>query len=354
MTVTTSEETALETRTEETTELVPTASAAAVEQEIKAAITVALRFPRNEDRAFEKLMRSCRRPAFAEDAAYSFPRAGADITGPSIYLAREAARVWGNIRHGLNVVADDDETRTIEAWAWDLETNTKVFAQDTFKKLIYRKKGGWIKPDERDLRELTNRRGAILKRNCILEIMPTDLIDEARKMAVETLQKGASADPEAARKKIIMAFSSIGTTPEMLEQKLGHPLAQCSPAEIAELRQIYKSIADGNSTWGEYVKDAQPAPSARVSMEDLKPSREENRGHGQEGLDRVTSRPEQQSKAADAAMAQAKETMRRKAETRARTNKSEPAGNPNYAESEPDPFGPAGDLFTGRDPGQEG
>ncbi|MFH1572430.1 MAG: hypothetical protein ABIG68_00510, partial [Acidobacteriota bacterium] len=266
---TATEETALAVRTEETTELAPTMTVAAVEQEIKAAITVALRFPRNEDRAFEKLMRSCRRPAFAEDASYSFPRAGVKITGPSIYLAREAARVWGNIRHGLNIVADDEETRTIEAWAWDLETNTKVYAQDTFKKLIYRKQGGWIIPDERDLRELTNRRGAILKRNCILEIVPTDLIDDAQNMAVQTSQKGAEADPEEARKKVIMGFSSLNVTPEMLEQKLGHPLAQCSPSEIAELRQIYKSIADGNSTWGEYVKEAQAATSGKLTPEDL-------------------------------------------------------------------------------------
>jgi hypothetical protein len=351
---TTIEETALATRTEETGELVPTVSAAAVEQEIKAAITVALRFPRNEDRSFEKLMRSCRRPAFAEDAAYSFPRAGTDITGPSIYLAREAARVWGNIRHGLNVVADDDETRTIEAWAWDLETNTKVFAQDTFKKLIYRKKGGWIKPDERDLRELTNRRGAILKRNCILEIMPTDLIDDARQMAVSTLQKGAAADPEAARKKVINAFSQLNITPEMLEQRLGHKLSECSPAEIAELRQIYKSIADGNSTWAEYSLQGDGGrEKGSLSVEDLKPSKEQNRGHGQDGLDRVAPKAEQ-AKTADAAMAQAKANLQEKAKREGIKKPAErPPDNPNYGVgSDPDPFKQAG-MFE-REAGSEG
>lgn len=328
MTTITTEETSLETRQEQSAELMPIAGAVSVEAEIRAAITVALRFPRNEDRSFEKLMRSCRRPAFADDASYSFPRAGNDITGPSIYLAREAARVWGNIRHGLNIIVDDEETRTIEAWAWDLETNTKVFAQDTFKKLIYRKKGGWIKPDERDLRELTNRRGAILKRNCILEIMPTDLIDDARNMAVQTLQKGAAADPEAARKKIITAFSALNITPEMLEQNLGHPLAQCSPAEIAELRQIYKSIADGNSTWGEYAKETEKA-NGKLSMDDLKPGREENRGHGHEGLDQVAkqsaSKPQPDKRAA-----------------KARTEKQ--SENPNYGTE--DPPRPDENLFS--------
>lgn len=340
------EETGLEVRTEQSQEMAPTMNAAAVEAEIKSAIIVALRFPRNEDKAFQRLMKSCQRPAFAEDASYSFPRAGTDVTGPSIYLAREAARVWGNIRHGLNIVADDEENRTIEAWAWDLETNAKVYAQDSFRKLIYRKKGGWIKPDERDLRELTNRRGAILKRNCILELLPTDLIDDARQTAVTTLQKGAAVDPEAARKKIIMAFSQINVTPDMLEAKLAHPLAQCSPAEIAELRSIYKSIADGNSTWAEYGESKKPeSEKGTLRPEDLKAGAE-NRGHGQENLGQVSqpgrppaAQPELPKGKGKAAAPKAPEP-------------NKPSGNPNYSDHEPEPD--LDSLFGGREPGSEG
>ena len=249
---TTTEDAALSTRTEQSSELAPIAAGVGIEAEIKASITVALRFPRNEDRAFEKLMHACRRPSFAENASYSFPRAGSDVSGPSIYLAREAARVWGNIRHGANIVADSEASRTIEAWAWDLETNTKVAVQDTFQKLIYRKKGGWLKPDERDLRELTNRRAAIAKRNCILEILPKDLIDDAQALADEILSDKAAKDPDGERKRIVLAFSQIGVGADMLQEYLGHPIGQSSPTEIATLRRIYKSIVDGNSTWSEY------------------------------------------------------------------------------------------------------
>src|ERR1700747_3455088 len=100
MTVAT-EKTALAPRTEQTSELAPTASAAEKQFEIQSAIIIARRFPRNEDQAFEKLMRACRRLSFAEDAAYAFPRGDQKVEGPSVNLAREAARVWGNIRHGL-------------------------------------------------------------------------------------------------------------------------------------------------------------------------------------------------------------------------------------------------------------
>jgi hypothetical protein len=326
------EETALATRSEQTSELAPTAGAAEKQFEIQSAITVAKRFPRNEDGAFQKLMKAADRTSFAEDAGYSFPRGGQTVEGPSVNLAREAARVWGNIRYGLEVIRDDEESRQIRGWAWDLESNVKVTAEDEFRKLIYRKKGGWIRPDERDLRELTNRRGAILIRGCVLQILPKDLIEDAMERCKATLRKSAAQDPEAARKKIILAFSEIRVTPEMLEQKLGHPLAQCSPAEIADLRTIYKSIADGNSTWAEYVEPQKPeAEKAAIDINDLAPSAEPNRGHGNEGLDNVkpVTAPEPKAKAKPAAPKAA----------------PKPLENPNYAEgSDPDPF-TGTDLF---------
>lgn len=342
------EETALATRSEQTSELAPTAGAAEKQFEIQSAITVAKRFPRNEDGAFQKLMKAADRTSFAEDAGYSFPRGGQTVEGPSVNLAREAARVWGNIRYGLEVIRDDEESRQIRGWAWDLESNVKVTAEDEFRKLIYRKKGGWIRPDERDLRELTNRRGAILIRGCVLQILPKDLIEDAMERCKATLRKSAAQDPEAARKKIILAFSEIRVTPEMLEQKLGHPLAQCSPAEIADLRTIYKSIADGNSTWAEYVEPKKPeAEKGSIKPEDLKPGPEENRGHGQENLDQIPKAPE-------APVEPAKTAPKAPRGAKPPAAPAAPAGNPSYAEGyDPDPFGPGAGMFVSES-GQEG
>src|SRR5262249_52625590 len=136
---TATEETALATRDEFSMELAPSAAVEAARQEVQAAVIVAKRFPRNEDAAFQQLMKSCARPTFAGDVTYSFPRGGSTVTGPTVYLAREFARLWGNIRHGCDVVAEDEEERTIRAWAWDLQTNVKVSHDVTFKKLIQRK-----------------------------------------------------------------------------------------------------------------------------------------------------------------------------------------------------------------------
>lgn len=299
------EENALATIHETSSELAPSAMAAEKQFEIQSAIIVARKFPRNEDTAFAKLMKACDRRSFADEASYSFKRGKRQddsgkwvdnyIEGPSVRIAREAARIWGNIRYGLDIIRDDEESRQIRGWAWDMETNTKVTAEDEFEKLIQRKDKDtkqtvWIKPDERDLRELTNRRGAILVRNCILQILPSDLIEDAIERADATLKKEAAQDPEGSRKKIILAFSELNITPDMLEKYLGHPLAQCSPTELANLRKVYKSISDGNSTWSEYgvKEDAKPPKeTGNLNVSDVKAGTTENRGHADTNLDNV-------------------------------------------------------------------
>jgi hypothetical protein len=241
--------------------------------EIEGAIVIARRFPRNEDAAYGRVMKSCERWSFASMARYSYPRGGQQIEGPSVNLAREVARCWTNIRYGCDIVHDDDTSRTVRGWAWDVETNCKETQDATFKKLIYRKRGGWQTPDERDLRELTNKHGAICVRNCLLHLVPPDLIDEAMRSSKSTLEKDAAKDPDEARRKMIRAFSTIGVTVDDLEAHLGHPLKQATPTEITDLRGIWKSISDGNSVWSEYVKQPDPQKSEGApkgaTMDDL-------------------------------------------------------------------------------------
>jgi len=272
-------DTALATTTERSQELVPTSMEAEKQHEIQSAIIIAKRFPRNEDQAFEKLTRACKRPSFADEAAYSFPRGKTRVTGPSVNLAREAARVWGNIRYGVSILRDDEDTVLIQGWAWDMEENIKVTAEDSFKKLVYRKDKGWVKPDERDLRELINRRGAIAIRNSLLQILPKDLVEDAMSLCRQTLKSQASQDPDLARKKLILAFSEFNVTPEMLDEYLGHPLKQADAEEIANLRQIYKSIKDGNSTWHEYINGGKgkEAEEGKLKMDDLKKPKPKSR-----------------------------------------------------------------------------
>jgi len=267
------------------TDLAASSQTAEATSMVQSAAVMAKRFPRNEEAFFQAITRSCQRSRFAEGASYAFKRGKTKnpvtgrwednvITGPSIKLAREAKRLWGNIRTGLEILVDEagDGTsrnpglRRIRGWAWDLQTNTFESFEDSFQKLIQRKVGKWpnqktewVIPDERDLRELTFRKGAICQRNAILAVLPPDMIDDAREVAYGTLKSEVEKDPDSAKKKVLIGFNVLNISSEMLEEYLGHPLRQISPAEIIQLREIYASIRDGNSSWAEYTGEADEA-----------------------------------------------------------------------------------------------
>jgi hypothetical protein len=236
-------------------------AAAREEAELKAAIVVAKRFPRDEAASYTRIIKSCGRPGFAEGALYRFPRGGQQIEGPSVNLAREMARCWGNIRYGLRIVSLDDEQVHIKGYALDLETNNYVEMEDRFAKLIQRKnkrtgQTDWVEPDERDLRELVNRRGAILVRNAILQVLPPDVTEDAGTATKATLRKAAEGDigqsREDAVRRLAIGFDGIGVTAAMLASYLKHELAIISPEELADLRKVYRSILDGHTTRGDH------------------------------------------------------------------------------------------------------
>ena len=250
------EETAVATTTETDVELSAGTEARAM-AEIQATAAMAQRFPRNEDQARQTILRSCERPAFAEEVTYRYPRGGSTVEGLSIYFAREAARLWGNLRYGTDVVRDDGLTITLRSWAWDAQTNTQTEKPAHFKRLIYRKSGGWVQPDERDLRELINKHSALGERNCLLALFPEDLKKEAEQVATKTRENRAAEDPDGEKKKIIAGFGKLNVKVADVEQYLGHALDQCSPVELGDLRSMWQSIKDGNSKWSDYVV---PAP----------------------------------------------------------------------------------------------
>ena len=222
--------------------------AAREESEVKAAVVLARNFPRDEQAAFVAMQRSARRPTFAHGALYSFPRGGRAITGPSVKMAREMARCWGNLQHGIRLLSMDADYVQVEGWAWDLQTNTRVASEAKFKRLIQRG-GGWVEPDERDLRELVNKHGAVCVRNSILQLMAPDVVDELERMCLATNRKAAEGDIEEDRDQVLRslaaAFSNMGVTTKMLEQYLGHALEVITPAELADLRAVFTSLRDG-------------------------------------------------------------------------------------------------------------
>lgn len=238
------------------------AGAIAREQfQIQASFVMAFKNQRDETRSYTRLMKAYERPSAALGAEYSFPRGGKDISGPSVSLARTALRCWGNMRAGFVVVGDDDEGVHLKGEALDLETNSYTFQEAKFKKKIQRKdkktgKTLWVDPDERELRELINKHGAILERNCILRLIPKDFIDDAVAKAKETLvsagKKELGASREDTVRKLVMAFHDLGVTQEALEGYLSHKVDIIDEKEYADLRQKYAAIKAGEVSREEF------------------------------------------------------------------------------------------------------
>ena len=251
------------------------------ESQMKALVGMAKLYPRDEDAARARIMKACERPVFAEKALYRFPRGKSMVEGLSVDFAREAARCWGNMMVSHRIVSEDDERVHIRGLVFDAETGLLTEHEDKFRKLIYRKADGWKKPDERELRELVNRRGAICERNAILKALPADLKEEAHEAANRTHKGKAKRDvtenKPASVDKLLASFSEIEVTKKMLENKLQHGIADIDDKELAELRKVAKSIRDGNTVVADHF--GKPAVGGEteegtLGVEDLSPGSE--------------------------------------------------------------------------------
>lgn len=265
------------------------AAAETAKAKVQAAYIMAYKKPRNFDESRARILESCRRPEFAERVEYSKPVAGKAIKGPSIRFAETAIRLWENVLIESQVVYEDDFVRRVRVSCLDLEMNTQYSKDIQIRKTIERKskKGR----DESDILgerlnsrgetvyivkatddELQNKEAALISkaiRNEGLRLLPSDIIDEAIKVARETVRQSDAKDPNAAKKRIIDSFTALHVYPRDLEAYLNHSLDTISPAELKELRDIYVAISSGEATWNSYIAYQQ---EPQESMTDQEPN----------------------------------------------------------------------------------
>lgn len=228
-------------------------------QEVQAAMIVAKKFMRDENEAYKRIMRSCARIGLAEVAEYTYPRGDKKVSGPSIRLAESIAQNWGNIDFGIIELENSRGQSEIMAFAWDLETNTRVTKVFTVKHKRDTKAGSYVLTDSRDIYEATANFGARRVRACILSIIPGDVIEAAVKECRKTI-KGDNKTPIEDRIKIMLnTFEKehrIST--EQLEKYIGCKVKSFTENDLIKLRGVHQSISDGMSTPKDYfeVKDA--------------------------------------------------------------------------------------------------
>jgi hypothetical protein len=237
---------------------------AAVLQEVRGAMMMAKEFPRDYMTCWDNLQKACQRESLAKKGDYSYKRGGSPIEGPSIYLARVAAQNWGNIRFGFDVLEVGEEQVSLVGWAWDMETNTKATSPATFNVLIQRKVSGttkWVKPDERNLRELVNKHGAIAQRNAIFQILPHDYVDDARDRCRKTL-KAKIKDAKSEQKRLVLGFSDYGVTPVVLNGYVGTD--NWTKDDIVSMQGVLDALKDGKGKREDFFtpQTAEPKPRA--------------------------------------------------------------------------------------------
>jgi hypothetical protein len=232
-------------------------------QEVQAAMTVAKRFPRDEDTAYAKVMKACKRPKLAESSQYEYPRGGQTVTGPSIRLAETLARCWGNLQFGVSEIARRRGYSECVAFAWDVETNVRPTLSFTVRHQRDTRQGIVILTEERDINELILNQGMRRLRNCILKLIPSDLVDDAVEQCNKTLTAADKDVPIADRiRKMAAAFLDLHVNTKMLEARLGHKLAATTETELVTLRKTFQAIKDGATSAAEAFS-AQVDPNAK-------------------------------------------------------------------------------------------
>lgn len=222
--------------------------------EVQAALVIAKQFPRNPIEAYDRIMNACQRPGLAQSAVYSYARGGTSVTGPSIRLAEMLAQNWGNIQYGIRELSSENGESTVEAFAWDVETNTRQTKVFQVPHIRYTRNGSKKLTDPRDIYELVANNGARRLRACILGVIPGDVIDDAVNQCEKTIHASADTSPEAVQ-KLVVAFEQFNVTKKDIEDYIQRRLDAITAANIVALRKIFTSLRDGMSSPKDWFKN---------------------------------------------------------------------------------------------------
>lgn len=223
-------------------------------QEVQAAMVIAKKFPRNPVEATDRILQACSRPTLAEGALYSYNRGGTDVTGPSIRLAEALAQAWGNMQFGVRELEQRKGESIIEAFAWDVETNTKQLKIFTVPHIRHSSRGQKKLEDPRDIYEVVASSGARRLRACILGVIPGDVIEAAQRQCEVTLSTHADTSPESIKRMLDIFNEEFGVTTEQIQTYLGRRPDTMLPAQYVQMRKIYASLRDGMSKASDWFK----------------------------------------------------------------------------------------------------
>lgn len=248
--------------------------AAQAKAQIEARYMVAISRPRDWDAVRQNLKKECSRPAFANNPStyYRKPVGGGSITGLGIRFAEVAIRCMTNVLTETTMIFEDQDKEIHRVSVTDLESNTTYPQDIKVNKTVERQNSAGREVVSERLNsqnkkvfvvvatedEMLNKRNSAISktiRNLALRIVPGDLQDEMEQIILSVRQQGIKEDPELYKKQIIDSFATIGVSVPNLSAYLGCPVAQCSPAQVEDLRMIFGAIKTGETTWQSVMSD---------------------------------------------------------------------------------------------------
>ena len=246
--------------------------ATAVEQsraiaQVQAAAVMARQFPRSTQAAISEMRDACGRTELAKRAFFKFPRGGESVTGASVYLARELARIWGNIDYGLNELRRDDMhgQSEMQAYAWDLQTNARSTRTFVIEHARDTKQGRKQLTDLRDISDNNNNFGARAVREMIFATLPQWFTDMAQEVCRETLKNGGGVPLPTRVANALAAYKRARITPSQLATRVGTEPDAWTHEDVTDLEILYRSLQNREITRDE----AFPETESTVTDEEL-------------------------------------------------------------------------------------
>lgn len=227
--------------------------------EVQARVVMAKQFNRSIVDVERKLQASCERKSLAEIAEYEFPRGNTKVVGPSIKLLEVVAQCYGNIQSGYDVLYRDEENHTslCKAFAWDLENNIYTEIKFNVPHTREKKSGNEILTNPRDIYELEANQASRRVRKCLENVIPRDLVEQAREWCNETIN--SKTDVQGTITRGIEALrQNYGISVERIEKYFGMKRQAFSKNQMSQLVKIYNALKDGLTTPNEVFPMEEP------------------------------------------------------------------------------------------------
>lgn len=217
--------------------------------EIDIQVATANKYPRNVDRAIQNVIAIVSKDKdLAEKCVYSLPRAGKEIQGASVHLARLIASEYKNLRVDARIVEIGDTMITAQSTCLDVQNNFAIRTE--VKRRITDKKGQRYAEDM--IVTTCNAGLAIASRNAILQVIPATVVNVIYKAAQKTILGDMTDEQKLLkrRKEILDGYLNTWnvTETEILKLLEIETVNQIRDTQLLTLVGLANAIKDGDTT----------------------------------------------------------------------------------------------------------